>query len=163
MQGSRQYHEPHTTMKTISKATLNDIPQLADLLCLLFTQEADFQPDVETQCTGLRRIIENPDAGTILVLRDGPAVVGMVNVLYTISTACGGRVAIIEDMVVRPEHRGQGAGTSLLQGAIDLARAAGCRRITLLTDRTNASAIRFYRRHSFVMSEMIPLRLEQLP
>jgi GNAT superfamily N-acetyltransferase len=132
---------------------------LSDLLTLLFTQEADFQPDVEKQSTGLRQIIEHPDAGCILVLREGSDVVGMVNVLYTISTACGGRVAIIEDMVVRLEHRGQQAGSLLLRAAIDLARTDGCRRITLLTDRTNASAIRFYQRHGFEPSEMIPLRL----
>ncbi len=146
-------------MVTISKAVLEDVPHLSDLLTLLFTQEADFEPDFEKQCAGLRRIIENPEVGTVLVLREGSAVVGMVNVLYTISTACGGRVAIIEDMVVRPENRGQKAGSLLLRAAIELAQDAECRRITLLTDRRNVSAIRFYRRHGFEPSEMIPLRL----
>lgn len=146
-------------MATISIATLDDIPQLSDLLTLLFTQEADFQPDIEKQYSGLRQIIENPDVGIILVLRDDSTAVGMVNVLFTISTACGGRVAIVEDMVIRPEHRGQKAGSLLLQAAIDLARTNGCLRITLLTDRTNAPAIRFYQRHGFVLSEMIPMRL----
>ncbi len=146
-------------MATISKASLDDIPQLCDLLTLLFTQEADFKPDAEKQSTGLRLIIENPEAGSILVLREASAVVGMVNLLYTISTACGGRVAIVEDMVVRPENRGRQFGSLSLQAAIEQAQAADCRRITLLTDRTNASAIRFYQRHGFVLSEMIPLRL----
>lgn len=146
-------------MAAISKATLDDIPQLCELLTLLFSQEADFQPDVEKQSAGLRQIIEHPEVGCILVLRDGPNVVGMVNILYTISTACGGRVAIVEDMVVRLELRSGGAGSLLLRGAIERAQAEGCSRITLLTDRTNASAIRFYQRHGFVLSEMVPLRL----
>jgi GNAT superfamily N-acetyltransferase len=146
-------------MAIIGKATLDDIPQLSDLLLLLFTQEADFQPDVDKQCSGLRQIIEHPDAGTILVLREGSTVVGMVNILFTISTARGGRVAIVEDMIVRPEERGRGSGSTLLAGAIELAQSAGCSRITLLTDRTNAAAIRFYQRHGFVLSEMVTLRL----
>jgi GNAT superfamily N-acetyltransferase len=149
-------------MPTIAKATLEDIPQLCGLLTLLFTQEADFKPDTGKQSAGLREIIEHPEVGAILVLRDGSTLVGMVNVLYTISTACGGRVAIVEDMIVRPEKRSGGLGSSLLASAIELAQTEGCLRITLLTDRTNGSAIRFYQRHGFVTSEMIPLRLAGL-
>jgi GNAT superfamily N-acetyltransferase len=147
------------TMTTIAKATLDDIPQLCELLTILFAQEADFQPDVEKQAAGLREIIEHPEIGSILVLRDASTVIGMVSILYTVSTACGGRVAIVEDMVIRSENRGRGRGSLLLANAIELAEAAGCLRITLLTDRTNASAIRFYQRHGFVVSEMVPLRL----
>ncbi len=146
-------------MTTITKATLEDIPQLSELLSLLFAQEADFKPDTERQTAGLQAIIEHPEVGCILVLRDGSALVGMINILYTISTACGGRVAIIEDMIVLPEQRNDGMGSLLLSEAIAAARAAGCSRVTLLTDRTNESAIRFYQRHGFVLSEMIPLRL----
>lgn len=85
--------------------------------------------------------------------------IGMVNILYTVSTACGGRVAIVEDMILRAEKRNNGFGTLLLSAAIELARGEGCLRITLLTDRTNDSAIRFYQRHGFVLSEMVPMRL----
>jgi GNAT superfamily N-acetyltransferase len=83
----------------------------------------------------------------------------MVNLLYTVSTALGARVAMLEDMVVTRQQRGGGIGTLLLQAAIALARADGCQRITLLTDTDNASAHRFYRRHGFVASPMVPFRL----
>lgn len=149
-------------MAAIEKATLDDIPHLCELLNLLFSQEADFQPDVEKQSSGLREIIRNPEVGSILVLRDASTVAGMVNILYTVSTACGGRVAIVEDMIVRPENRGRGMGSLLLSRAVEVAKAADCLRITLLTDRTNDSAISFYKRHGFVASEMIPLRLLDL-
>jgi hypothetical protein len=46
-------------METIEPATLNDVPQMADLLHLLFTQEADFRPDREKQERGLRDRIES--------------------------------------------------------------------------------------------------------
>lgn len=143
----------------ISAATLNDIPQLCELLELLFSQEAEFQPSRALQSVGLRQIIEQPERGQILVMRDGSSLVGMVNLLFTVSTALGGRVAILEDMVVHPSQRGSGAGSQLLQAAINAAQFVGCLRITLLTDRTNEPAQRFYQRHGFVLSDMIPLRL----
>ncbi|MDR3604145.1 MAG: N-acetyltransferase family protein [Desulfomonilaceae bacterium] len=146
-------------MTTIENAVLDDIPQLCELLTLLFQQETDFQPDVEKQCRGLSWIIERPEVGSIIVLREGPIVLGMVNVLYTVSTACGGRVAIVEDMVVRPGSRNRGLGSLMIRRAIEFAGSAGCLRITLLTDRTNDSAIRFYQRHGFAPSGMIPFRL----
>lgn len=83
----------------------------------------------------------------------------MVNLLYTISTALGERVAILEDMVVSPSARSLGLGSALLEHAIDHARRQGCRRITLLTDAHNLDAQRFYARHGFARSSMLPMRL----
>jgi ribosomal protein S18 acetylase RimI-like enzyme len=143
----------------IRRATDEDIPQLCELLALLFDQEAEFSSDKELQEAGLRMIIDYPEKGTILVLRDGPFIIGMVNLLFTVSTAMGGRAAILEDMVVRPEFRSRGAGALLLKSAISFAESAGCLRITLLTDNTNEAAQRFYRQRGFITSEMVPMRL----
>jgi GNAT superfamily N-acetyltransferase len=143
----------------IANAIADDIPQLCALLAILFTQEEDFEPDVNRQTAGLRQIIEQPKTGRILVLREGDELVAMVNLLFTVSTACSGKVALLEDMVVQPARRGDGLGGRLLDAAIGLARQEGCLRITLLTDRANDAAIRFYQRHGFGMSVMMPLRL----
>ena len=146
-------------MERIESATAADIPQLVDLLTILFTQEADFHPDREKQTRGLRLIVEAPQRGRIFVARLGETIVSMVSLLFTISTAEGAPVCWLEDMVVRPEQRGQGLGSRLLQHALNYARASGLARITLLTDRTNTQAARFYQRHGFCGSEMTPLRL----
>jgi GNAT superfamily N-acetyltransferase len=146
-------------MTGIELATIEDIPRLNELLTILFTQEADFLPDPVKQSSGLQLIIENPATGHILVLREEGVIVGMVNLLYTVSTALGDRVAILEDMIIDPGCRGGGAGSRLLDGAIAFAKEQGCQRITLLTDRTNNGAIRFYEHHGFMLSEMVPLRL----
>jgi GNAT superfamily N-acetyltransferase len=143
----------------ITEATKDDMNGLCELLEVLFAQEAEFRPDRTLQSTGLQQIIDFPERGRILVLREGSLLVGMVNVLFTISTALGGRVALLEDLIVHPAYRGRGAGSELLQAAIHLARSFGCRRITLLTDRTNESAQRFYERQGFNLSEMVPMRL----
>jgi ribosomal protein S18 acetylase RimI-like enzyme len=146
-------------MHCIEPATLADLPQLADLLAELFTAESDFQPDRTRQLRGLRHIIERPEIGCILVARDGGDILGMVNLLFTISTAEGGPVALLEDLIVRSTHRGQGFGPQLLQHAIQAAQARGLSRITVLTDRDNAKAIRLYGKHGFKASGMLPMRL----
>jgi GNAT superfamily N-acetyltransferase len=146
-------------MEKIDLATADDIPQLANLLALLFTQEADFQPNREKQERGLRLIIESPGVGVIFAAHDDGQVVGMVSLLFTISTAEGGPVCWLEDMVVRPDRRGGGLGSRLLKHAIDHARSHGFTRITLLTDRVNSRAIRFYERHGFRHSQMTSLRM----
>jgi len=146
-------------MWEVGPATLADIPQLCELLAILFSQEADFQPDAAKQATALRQIIEHPEIGRILVLRKDGCVLGMVSLLFTISTACGGKAALLEDMIVHPAHRNRGMGGRLLQGAKDLARRENCLRITLLTDGSNNAATCFYRRSGFELSAMVPLRL----
>lgn len=143
----------------ITTATTSDIPSLCELLSELFSQEAEFKPDYTAQSRGLACIIANPEIGSILVARRQDKVVGMVNLLYTVSTALGERVALLEDMVVTPAIRGSGIGSRLIERAIDHARCNGCRRITLLTDQANYSAQRFYAKHGFETSAMIPLRL----
>jgi ribosomal protein S18 acetylase RimI-like enzyme len=144
---------------SIGLATAADIPQLCALLAILFSQEADFQPDTGKQGAALQQIIAQPDIGHILVWREGQEIVGMVSLLYSISTACGGKAAWLEDLVVLPARRGAGLGRTLLQAAIAQAQQAGCLRISLLTDRSNHAAIRFYQKHGFGESAMLPLRL----
>lgn len=146
-------------MPKIAKATETDIPALCELLAVLFAQEHEFNPNAKVQAGGLSRIINNSEAGTILVLREGNAILGMVSLLYTVSTALGERVALLEDMVIAPIARGSGLGSRLLSSAVEFARAAGCKRITLLADGDNLAAQRLYQKHGFRSSSMVPMRL----
>ena len=102
--------EPH-----IEQATLEDLPQLTDLLYDLFTQEGDFVPNRAKQMRGLRLILEQPSRGRIFVLRQNGTILGMINLLFTISTAEGGFVIMLEDVIVHCAHRGKGFGDKLLQ------------------------------------------------
>ncbi len=146
-------------METIECANLDDVAALAELLAILFAQEADFAADRARQERALRLIIGNPETGAIFIVRNGSVAVGMVSLLFTVSTSEGGPACWLEDMVLHPDWRGGGLGTRLLQHAIDWARARGFTRISLLTDKTNEGAIRFYRRQGFEESAMTVLRL----
>lgn len=142
----------------ITTAISSDIPQLCLLLDQLFAQEAEFKPNHEAQSRGLAEIIDNTETGDIIVAHDAGQIIGMVNLLYTVSTALGARVAILEDMVISSEYRDKGVGSKLLNYALDFAKSQGCQRVTLLTDDDNTGAHRFYERHGFEQSTMVPFR-----
>jgi GNAT superfamily N-acetyltransferase len=143
----------------IEPATEADLDELSEMLGGLFSQEGDFRPDKEKQLRGLRLIFEQPSRGRVFVLRQNGAIVGMINLLFTISTAEGGFVILLEDLVIHKQYQGKGYGTRLLQHAIDFAKQKNFLRITLLTDRPENLAQEFFRHHGFVESSMIPMRL----
>jgi len=143
----------------IEPATVEDLDDLSNLLAELFTQEEDFRPDKDKQLRGLRLIIEQPNRGRVFVLRRDRVIVAMINLLFTISTAEGGFVLLLEDLVVHDSYRDQGYGSMLLEYAISFAKQKNFLRITLLTDRPEIRSQNFFKRHGFVESHMLPMRL----
>jgi len=142
----------------ISFATQADLPALCDLLTALFTLEQDFTPDRVRQTEGLHLLLNNPQFGRLFVARMDHRVVAMANVLINISTAEGGRVAVLEDVIVAQEYRGQGLGRRLVEHVLAWCTAEGLSRVTLLADRDNVPALAFYRHLGFEPSNMTVLR-----
>jgi len=143
----------------IEMAITSDIPTLCTLLDYLFSQEVEFKSDHKTQSRGLKMILNNNNIGNIFVAKKNEKIIGMVILLYTVSTALGERVALLEDMVVSPDERELGIGSTLLDHAVKYATEKGCKRITLLTDKMNIRAQKFYKQHKFNYSSMIPFRM----
>lgn len=143
---------------SVTLAHPSDLPELCSLLEILFSQESEFKPNVEAQRRGLVQILDDEERGDILVFREENEILAMVNILYTVSTFLGTKVAILEDMVVSPRARGKGIGSTLIEEAMVHARNKGCGRITLLTDQHNQRAQRFYAQHGFEASSMVVYR-----
>ncbi len=141
-------------------ATQKDLPRLVELLGILFESEAEFSADAGKQSNALQALLAEPGKGRIFVAREGRDVVAMASLLYTISTAEGGKAALFEDLVTAPEHRKRGIGEALLKHVVNEARNEGVLRITLLTDMQNERAQAMYRRVGFVGSPMKPMRLK---
>lgn len=142
----------------IDFATAADLPQLADLLSELFSLERDFTPDRDKQLRGLRLILDEPALGRLFVLRINGQVAGMVNALINVSTAEGGKVLLLEDVIVSQAHRGGGLGRKLVEHVLGWAREQGMTRVTLLADRDNHPAQDFYGALGFAGSNMTVLR-----
>src|SRR5260370_1922297 len=83
----------------IEPATEADLDELSEMLGGLFAQESDFRPDKERQLRGLRLIFEQPSRVRVFVLRRDGAIVGRINLLFTLNTAEGGFVILLEDLV----------------------------------------------------------------
>jgi GNAT superfamily N-acetyltransferase len=150
------------TIRT-APAAEKDLAQMVQLLGKLFAQEAEFSADPTKQEAALRMILADPKAGRLYVAKDGAKVVAMASLLFTVSTAEGGRAALFEDLVVHEDYRNRGIGAQLLQYVIDQARAEGVLRLTLLTDMQNEQAQALYRRLGFAGSPMKPMRLRIRP
>src|SRR4051812_19189966 len=143
----------------IEPAVFEDLDELSNLLGELFSEEKDFRPNKQKQLQGLRLIFEEPNRGRVFVLRRDRVIVAMINLLFTISTAEGGFVLLLEDLVVHDSYRDQGYGSMLLEYAVDFARQKNFLRITLLTDRPEIRSQNFFKRHGFAESHMLPMRL----
>ena len=143
---------------TIDFATADDLDSMADLLAELFTLESDFKPERRKQIAGLRLILNNREVGQLFVLRVDGRVAGMANALFTVSTAEGRRVILLEDVIVKSAYRGTGLGRRLVEHILAWAAANGLPRVTLLADKDNAPALAFYERLGFEHSAMRVLR-----
>jgi len=137
-----------------------DLPQLVELLGVLFTQEAELNPDPQKQRRALELILAEPSRARIYVAREAGTVIAMAALHFTTSTAEGGKVAWFEDCIVRPEYRRKGIGKALLEYVIAQARAEGALRVMLLTDGDNARAHALYRKIGFTDSAMLAMRLK---
>lgn len=151
--GSGTADAPH-----VEPATIEDLPVLVELVMNLLSGSDDFTPDPVLQERGLRLILEQPNRGRIFVVRNNDQIFGMVNLLFTISTARGGFVILMEDCIIHPNHRGQGYGTMLVNYVVNFATQKSFKRITLLTDRMSAESQEFFKKKGFEHSTMIPMR-----
>lgn len=134
-----------TPLASIEKARAEDIPDLSELLALLFTLEQDMQPDTARQIKGLTLLLQDSARSQILVARDASQrAIAMVSAQLTISTAEGGYSAWIEDLIIAPAFRGQGLGRALLSAILAWAAARGATRAQLLADIDNLPAQNFY-------------------
>lgn len=142
----------------VEPATIEDLAELVQLVEELMAQQEDFNPNRDAHERGLALILEQPNRGRIFILRNDDRIFGMVNLLFTISTAVGELVILLEDFVIHPSHRGQGYGAMLLDYVVDFAKKKNFKRITLLTDKMGSEVQNFFKKEGFVHSHMVPMR-----
>lgn len=141
-------------MVTVEEAVLEDCERLCELLSVLFTQETEFTPNPSKQRRGLQMILNDASVGKIFVLKKEGYIVGMVSLLFTISTALGEKVAWLEDMVIDTPFQGNGYGKILLKGVLEKAKEFTCKRVSLKTDADNVRAQKMYESLGFEYSTM---------
>ena len=143
----------------IRKAVSSDIADLADLLHDLFSIEEDFQFDEQKQRAGLLMLIESDcNEKVLFVAEKDKRVIGMCSAQTLISTAEGGKAAMIEDMAVEKSARGNGIGRLIMDEIVSWAKENGITRLQLLADKNNIRAISFYKKNDWKYTQLICLR-----
>ena len=146
-----------TDAVNIRHADTRDIPAMCRLLEQLFSIEQDFVPDAEKQQRGLTLLLDSTKA-RLFVAERNDRLVAMSTVQLLISTAEGGTVGLVEDVVVDETYRDRGIGKMMLQHLETWAQNNGLVRLQLLADRNNPSALRFYEKSGWQTTELIALR-----
>jgi len=146
-------------MIVIRTAKLSDVLQLVALLKDLFAIEADFDFDQDKQALGLQLLLKS-DQACILVAasRDDKKILGMCSIQILISTAEGGEVGLIEDLIVNAAFRNQGIGAKLLAEAVHWSERRGLKRLQLLADKNNSPALEFYEKQGWQSTQLVCLK-----
>ena len=126
-------------------ATPADVPVLVELIRDLATYERE--PDavvVDEDMLTDALFTDSPVVFATVADGDG-AVLGMAIYFLNFSTWTGRCGIYLEDLYVRPEHRGRGVGRALLAELARTARARGYARVDWSVLDWNESALAFYR------------------
>ncbi|MDD5388377.1 MAG: GNAT family N-acetyltransferase [Gallionellaceae bacterium] len=144
----------------IRAATEADLDAMTQLIGRLFAVEPDF-PFVPAKVRrGLSLLLARDASAALWVAEQSGRVIGMCTAQVVISTAEGGPVAWVEDMVVSSDLRGRGIGRLLLDAVVAWATRRGLSRLQLLADRENEAALDFYQHLGWQTTRMICLRLQ---
>jgi GNAT superfamily N-acetyltransferase len=126
----------------VRPATLDDLPEIAALIRELAEYEALVHEVVWTEEQLADALFgEDPSAHVLVAETDDGAVVGLAIWFRTFSTFLGRSGVWLEDLFVRPAHRGDGHGRALLDALWGLTDG----RVEWAVLDWNEPAIGFYR------------------
>jgi len=131
---------------TIRPATVADVPMILELICAL----ADYER-APNEVTASEEILKEAlfgakPAAEVLLLLENENAAGFAVFFHNFSTWLGRPGLYLEDLFVRPEHRGKSYGRALLIELAKIARERNCGRLEWAVLDWNEPAINFYRK-----------------
>ncbi|RKH58100.1 GNAT family N-acetyltransferase [Corallococcus aberystwythensis] len=140
---------------TFRHATATDLPTILTLLADdAIAQSRTGYAEAVTPAiqAAFDEITADPNNEVIVGEQDGQ-VVATLHLTYIPGLGRGGlKRALVEEVRVRADLRGQRIGEALMADAMERSRARGCALIQLTTDKRRHEAQRFYARLGFVAS-----------
>jgi GNAT superfamily N-acetyltransferase len=94
--------------------------------------------------------LERPELGFIWMAFDEKGAAAICVICYAISTSMGAVVAKLDDVSVKPDRRGMGVGTALLEQLKDQLKKESVTRIDVAVHVKNPEARRFYEKLGFI-------------
>jgi GNAT superfamily N-acetyltransferase len=130
----------------IRPAKREDVPAILELIRALATYERAPNEVTATEEELVEVLFGKKPAAELLLVLEKDAAAGFAVFFYNFSTWLGRPGLYLEDLFVRPEHRGKGYGRSLLVELAKIARERGCGRMEWAVLDWNDPAIQFYRK-----------------
>jgi GNAT superfamily N-acetyltransferase len=135
--------EKENMLPAVREACFGD---LAEILALyLFLHEKEIPEDNERLRMTWKRIVEDENHHLIVCEVDGKIVSSCVCVIIPNLTRNVRPYAFVENVVTHGDYRGRGYATKCLHYAKEIARAANCYKMMLLTGSKQESTLDFYR------------------
>ncbi len=133
-----------STTLTIEPARVGDSAEILAMIRALASYEKLSHEVVATEEAIRESLFGERPAAEVVFARAGGENVGFALFFHNYSTFLGSRGLYLEDLFVRPEHRGRGYGRALLVHLARLAVERGCGRLEWAVLDWNAPAIAFY-------------------
>jgi GNAT superfamily N-acetyltransferase len=131
------------TIEVVGKDDLDELLPLVRAYCDFYEVNP---PDERLRALSLS-LIERPHEGVQLIARaDGGKPLGFATIYWSWSTLSAARIAVMNDLFVRPEHRGSGVAEALIEDCRRLAREHGAVQVGWQTAPSNLRAQRVYER-----------------
>jgi ribosomal protein S18 acetylase RimI-like enzyme len=138
---------PQFAIRPCEFEDLSAVRELLQQLSTVAEPAGDLRLEVMTGI--LREMVELPGLYFNLVATVEGSVVGFVSVLFYKTLFHRGGTALINELVIDRDWRGQGLGRALIQAVIAEAKSRGIDEVEVSTEQTNHAALRFYRRCGF--------------
>ena len=135
---------PNVPGLEIAAATRADVPLILSFIRDLAEYEKLLDKVVATEATLADQLFGARPGAEVLIARVSGEPAGFALFFHNFSTFLGRRGLYLEDLFVRPQHRGRGIGRALLAALARLAEERGCGRLEWAVLDWNAPAIRFY-------------------
>ena len=131
---------------TIRAATIVDVPIILELIRALATYERAPNEVTATEDQLIDVLFGKKPAAEVLLAFEDDTPIGFAVFFRNFSTWLGRSGLYLEDLFVKPEHRGKGYGRALLVHLGKIAHERGCGRMEWAVLNWNEPAVEFYKK-----------------
>lgn len=130
-----------------------DVAAVTAAVAELLVELGGIPPRASAMQAATRALIEDADAGAVLLAEAGDGLVGVLAASWQTAIHTPGRYALIQDLWVHPAWRRSAIGAALLQALFERARRARIERVEVGLPREGFANLdatdAFYRRNGF--------------
>ncbi len=138
---------------SVRSASGADVAAVAAAVTDLLVELGAAPPDRSAMQATARDLLEDRDAGAVLVAEAAGTLVGVLAASWQTAIHAAGRYALIQDLWVHPAWRSNAIGAALLAALFERARDAGITRVEVGLPREGFASLQatesFYRRNGF--------------